>query len=164
MNADPSSEGRGSEPTGPPSGAPVPPTLSARHDRAIAALLSEPTVAKAAEACGVPLRTLQRWLERSDFKAALRDARREAFGQAIAMTVRYSPVAVQTLAKVLVDTGASASARVTAAATLLKFGRESIELDDVSERLGALERSLGGASSRAAADAGEHWPSARGHL
>ena len=37
-------------------------TLTARQYQAVAALLSEPTIGKAATAAGVPVRTLYTWL------------------------------------------------------------------------------------------------------
>ena len=74
-----------------------------------------------------------------DFSRAYRKARREAFGQAIALTQRYAPLAVNTLAKVMTDEDAPASAKVAAATTLLRFGREGLELDDLAARVEALE-------------------------
>ena len=47
---------------------------------------------------------------------------------------------MNTLVKVMSDTGAGHSARVSAATALLKFGREGIELDDLAARVEALER------------------------
>jgi hypothetical protein len=49
-------------------------------------------------------------------------------------------VAVGTLVKVMNDMTASPSARVTAAAMLLKFGREGMELDDLAARVEQLEQ------------------------
>jgi hypothetical protein len=46
---------------------------------------------------------------------------------------------VQTLVKVMADDGAPHSAKVSAASALMKYGRESIELDDVVERVEKLE-------------------------
>ena len=91
-------------------------------------------------AAGVNERTLRRWTRAPVFRSAWLRARRESFGQAIGLTQRYAPVAVATLVKVMNDTGAAASAKVTAAAVLLKFGREGIELEDLAERVDALER------------------------
>jgi hypothetical protein len=51
-------------------------------------------------------------------------------------------VAVAALVKVLQDGAVQASAKVTAAAVLLKFGREGIELDDLAERINALEQAM----------------------
>jgi hypothetical protein len=79
---------------------------------------------------------------RVGFSKAYRKARRESFAQAIAATQRYAPVAVQTLAKIMADPTLSASARVSAATGLLKFSRESIELDDLATRVDDLEKSM----------------------
>jgi hypothetical protein len=115
--------------------------LTPQQERAVIALLAEPTVAKAAAASGVPERTLYRWM--SDDKAfgdAYRKARREAFGQAVGLAQRLAPMAITTLAKVMSDAGSSHSARVSAATNLLRFGREAIELEDIAARVEALER------------------------
>jgi hypothetical protein len=116
--------------------------LTHKQEAAIIALLNEPTVSKAAVACGLNDRTIYRWLDESAFSKAYRKARREAFAQAIAATQRYAPVAVQTLAKIMTDPTLSASARVSAATSLLKFSRESIELDDLATRVDDLEKSM----------------------
>lgn len=114
--------------------------LSAKQEQAIYALLVEPTLAKAAEKVGVNERTLYRWLDDPKFNAAFRAARRDAFAHAIALTHRYAPMAVQALAKIMTDPSCPASARVSAANGILNFARESIELDDLAERVKALEQ------------------------
>jgi len=118
----------------------APSGLTPKQDQAILALLSEPTISKAASALGVSERTIHRWLEDETFHRAFRKARREAFAQAIAVTQRYAPVAVHALAKVMTDGSVQASARVSAATALLKFSREALELDDLAARIEALER------------------------
>ena len=60
--------------------------------------------------------------------------------QAIGLTQRYAPVAVTALVQVMTDADAPASAKVGATATLLRFGREGIELDDLAARVDALEQ------------------------
>ena len=133
-----------SQPNITPGDKPTPPehvfdALSPKQERAILALLQEPTIAKAAKAAKVGERTIHRWLSDSIFGRAYRKARREAFGHAIALTQHYAPLAVNTLATIMADTSAPSHARVTAASTLLKFGREGIELDDLAARVEALE-------------------------
>ena len=115
-------------------------TISEKQESAVLALLSEPSIPKAAAAVGVTDRTLHRWLQEPAFKAAYRNARRDAFSQAIAMTQRYAPLAVNTLAKVMTDPAAPTNAKVSAAAAVLRFGREGIELEDIETRIAALER------------------------
>ncbi len=114
--------------------------LTAPQERAIIALLNEQTVGRAANAAEVGQRTLYRWLKEPTFSRAYREARREAFGQAIALTQRYAPLAVNTLAQVMMDDGAPTSSKVAAATTILRFGREGIELDDLGARVEALEQ------------------------
>jgi|GEM_PF-4339829 len=77
--------------------------LSPEQNRALAALLAEPTIARAAAVSGVSERTIYRWLDEPEFSTAFRKARREAFKQAVALTQKYAPMAVQTLAKVMTD-------------------------------------------------------------
>ena len=115
--------------------------LTGPQAAAIAALLQEPTMQRAADVAGVTVRTLQRWLKDDDnFHRALLRARREAFGQAVGLTQRLAPMAVGTFAKVMNDPAAPAAAKVSAAVALLKFGREGIEMEDFAARLEALER------------------------
>lgn len=114
--------------------------LSPAQEQALVALLNEPTVLKAAQVCGVGERTIHRWLDEPDFSAAYRKARREVFAQAVALSGRYASLAVHTLAQVMADKAAPVSARVSAASSMLKFARESIEMDDLAVRLEALER------------------------
>lgn len=113
--------------------------LSVKQERAIAALLQEPTVGKAAASAGVGERTLYRWLDMPRFADAYRKARRDAFGQAIAQTQRYAPLAVHTLVALMSDRSTPANVRASAAATLLKIGREGIEIEDLAVRIEALE-------------------------
>ncbi len=82
---------------------------------------------------------MYRWLDEPGFSRAYYKARRDAFSQAIGLTQRYAPLAVNTLAQVMADQAAPASARVSAAIGLLRFGREGIELDDLAARVEALE-------------------------
>lgn len=115
--------------------------LSPVQAKAVLALLNEPTILKAAHVAGVSVRTMHTWLDEDErFVAAYRKARRQTFTQAISLTMRYAPMAINVLAKVMVDTQAPYPSRVAAAANLLKFGRESVELDDLAVRLDTLER------------------------
>src|SRR5687768_6643338 len=86
--------------------------LTVKQDRAVAAMLQEPTIGRAAAAAGVGERTLQRWLTEPVFKGAVLAARREAFSHAIGLTSRYAPVAVATLVKVMQDQTVPPAAKV----------------------------------------------------
>ena len=121
--------------------------LNDRQQRGLQALLAEPTITRAAEAAGIGERTLRRWLAEPAFRAAVNAARRESFGQAIGLTQKYAPVAVATLVKVMQEASGGPSAKVSAAATMLKFGREGIELDDLAARVEALEQAAAAATT-----------------
>jgi hypothetical protein len=127
--------------------------LTAAQHHAVLALLTEASIAASARRAGVGERTLHRWLRDEVFMAEYRRARREAFSQAIGLTQRASASAVATLLKIMHDATAAASARVSAASQILRFARESIEVDDLAERVAALESegSAGAEESGAAA-------------
>jgi len=120
----------------------VPEGLTAKQAAAVEALLQQPTMLRAATSVGIGERTLRRWMKAPAFKAALQEARRAAFSQAIGLTQWYAAVAVATLVKVMNDPASPAHCRVSAAAVLLKFGREGLELDDLADRIEALERTV----------------------
>jgi len=116
--------------------------LTRRYEQAIIALMSQPTIAKAAGVVGISERTLYSWLKREDFGRAYRSARRDAYGQAIGLMQQYASAAVQTLAQIMVNPKAAHTARVNAATTLLRHAREGIELDDLAARLETIESQL----------------------
>jgi hypothetical protein len=116
--------------------------LDDKQRAALDALLTEPSVAKAAEKCGVTERTMYRWMTDNDFARAYTAAKRQMFGQAIGLAQRYASLAVQTLAKMMVDPTAPAAARVKAATAVLTFGREGVEIDDLQDRMRVLEATL----------------------
>ena len=116
--------------------------LEARQERAVSALIGEPTIVKAAKRAGVGERTLRRWLSDPSFCHQYRMARQHAFGQAIAMTQHHAPLAVEALVRVMEDPEVGASSRVAAAAAVLRFARELIELDCLAARLESLESRL----------------------
>ena len=113
--------------------------LTARQEKAIAALLNEPTVSKAADACGVPLRTLNRWISEPVFGDEYRRLRREAFRHSVSMAQKYAPAALNALASIMMDKAAGQSARVAASKAVLDYGRQSLELDDMARRIEKLE-------------------------
>jgi hypothetical protein len=115
------------------------PELEPKQEIALTALMGDPNIKRAAEAAGVGERTLHRWLDEPVFIAAYRKARRQAFGVAISLTQKYAPLAVNELAKIIMDKSTPPTAKVAAITTMLKFSRESLELDDLATRLEALE-------------------------
>lgn len=118
-------------------------TLTQAQEAAVLALLTEPSIAAAAAKAGVGERTIHTWLkEDPEFLEEYRRLRREAFSQAIGLTQRASAAAVGTLLRIMHDTKATWSARVAAATQVLRFARESIELDDLAVRVEAVEQAV----------------------
>jgi hypothetical protein len=114
-------------------------TLSPAQHNAVAALLSEASVRKAAETAGVKERTLYSWLKTPAFADAYRAARREATSQAIARIQQFSAHAAGTLVQLMAP-GNPAAVRLTAASKVLDLAIKSVEIDDLAARLEALER------------------------
>jgi len=112
--------------------------LTPKQGRAIAALLSETTVAGAAEKIGISEVTLHRWLKQPAFKAAFRAARRELVEKAIALLQQGSSAASATLIRLL--SSGSDSVRLRAATAILDQANKGLELIDFEERLTALEQ------------------------
>src|ERR1700682_3191963 len=73
---------------------------TSRRDRAILALLENPTLEKAAEVVAVHPTTLRRWLRQPDFHQALQQARHEAFSQSMRRLQQGANPAVGTLFRI----------------------------------------------------------------
>ena len=112
--------------------------LTRKQEQAIAALLSEATVASAAEKAGVSEVTIYRWFKLDAFMAAYREARREVVEKAIAQLQQSSWAASTTLIRLLGS--GSDSVRLRAALAILDQANKGVELLDFEERLAALER------------------------
>jgi hypothetical protein len=107
------------------------------EDRALVALLSEPTIAQAATKARVSESTLLRWLAEPSFKSRYRDARRQAVELAIAGLQQATSAAVEALGRNM-RCGAPAS-EIAAAKAVLDFAVKGVELVDLAERVEALE-------------------------
>lgn len=115
--------------------------LDTRQQNAILALMTEPDIKSAAKRANLDPRTIYRWLQKEDFSKAYREARKLTFLQSISLCQRYLPLAINIIAQVMVDMRSPASSRVSGAAQIIKFARGSIEIDDLLQRIEALEKS-----------------------
>jgi hypothetical protein len=111
-----------------------------KQEDAIVALLTQRNIEDAARTAGIGARTLLRWLKLPEFQNAYRQARREAFGQAVARLQQGTAAAATTLLKVMIDPGTPASVRVRAADSIFSHAAKAIELEDIEARLSELER------------------------
>ena len=74
-----------------------------------------------------------------EFDKAYREARRAAFGQAIARLQQGTSAAATTLLKTMIDPGTPASVRVRPAEAIFNHSAKAIEIEDIEARVSALE-------------------------
>jgi hypothetical protein len=111
-----------------------------KQDKAILALLTEPTVEAAARSADVAPATIWRWSQQPDFKSRLRDARRAFVEGAIGRLQAAATEAVDTLRRNL--TCGTPSVEVRAATAILDQAVKAVELFDLAERVEQLEAGL----------------------
>jgi len=114
--------------------------LGRKMEQAILALLTARNIEEAAKIAGVSPKTLLRWQNEPAFDKSYRKARRNAFGQGTARLQQASGAAVSSILKIMVDQHAAASTKLRAADMVLSHGAKAIEIEDMDERLSALER------------------------
>ena len=109
------------------------------RERAILALLSEPTIGKAAAACGVGESTLRRWLaEDAAFQAEFEMARHATFKAALHRIPALAAHAVSTLAELL-DEKHPPAVRLASARTIAEIGLYQHDAETILKKLDALE-------------------------
>lgn len=113
--------------------------LTPKQDKAIAALLAQPTIKQAAEHAGVGERTLHTWLDEPLFDAVYRAARRKAVQQATARLQQVSSAAVTVLLQLMASKETPPAVRLAAASKVLELSIKGIELEDLAARLAVLE-------------------------
>jgi hypothetical protein len=121
-------------------------SLSRSQERALAALVSQPTIALAAAQARVGERTLYTWLaDDKAFKAEYLRLRREIVNNAVFQLQKATNNAVNCLVSVM-NSGedSPASARVAAAREVLTQAFKALEIDELEQRVAALEQHLGG--------------------
>jgi hypothetical protein len=118
-------------------------SLTDRQEKAIVALLNQPTITAAATQIGVGERTIHTWLSDPMFMAAYRQARRQVVSQALARLQHASSAAVTTLLELAEDEDVHASSRVAAAKAILDLALRAAEVD-IEERIASLEDTLAG--------------------
>jgi hypothetical protein len=111
-----------------------------KMEDAIAALLTQRNFDEAARSVGITPKTLLRWQQQPEFQKAYREARRAAFGQAIARLQQGTSAAATTLLKTLIDPATPASVKVRAAEAIFNHAAKAIEIEDIDARVTALEQ------------------------
>jgi len=113
--------------------------LSPRQGKAIACLLSEATVAGAADRARVSEATLRRWLKQAEFTRVYQQARQESYRESLRLLRRAANAAIAVLVRVMQDAAASNAARIRAAEVILDHDRRGVMEEDLLVRIQALE-------------------------
>jgi hypothetical protein len=113
--------------------------LPEKQETALLSLLSHKTLKESALAAGVSMPTLWRYLRDPVFSLRYREARRELVECAMVRLQNDAEHAAKVLRDVADDKTAPASARVTAARTIIELSVKSVELGDLQQRLASLE-------------------------
>lgn len=117
--------------------------MNEKQERALAALLTEPTQEAAAKKVGVTARTLRNYLSDPEFYEAYRQAHAQLVENATKQIQRSLSSAADTLRTIAEDPKAGKTARVAAARSLLEHGLRYTELSDLLGRIAKLEELAG---------------------
>lgn len=118
-------------------------TKASKHrqrELAIAALLSEPTIAASASKAGISETTLWRWMKEPDFQGEYRQARREVVERSIGRLQQATGEAVEALQRNLKCD--NPTAEIAAARTILDKSIQGLELSDLQAKVAKLEELL----------------------
>lgn len=118
--------------------------LSGKQLRAVRALLTRPTVAQAAQECGLSEATVYRWLNDAAFRAALAQAEGEAVAAAGRRLAALAETALDALAGTLTDPRTPAPVKVRACEVVLANLIRYREVAQFEQRLAALEQEMRG--------------------
>jgi hypothetical protein len=110
------------------------------RDRLIAALLEQPTIAKAAAAAKVSERTARAWLSDPEFMRAFRQERRRLIDGTIARLQNRSVLAGYMLVSLL--RSEDEGIKLGAIRTLLEYAVKGQDTAEILERIEALEQRL----------------------
>lgn len=110
--------------------------------RAIKALMTEPSVKKAAKAAGISEATLHRWLGEPEFSAALRRARGQLLEGVLTVLQGAAEEAVTVLREIMNEKLSPPPARVRAARSVLDLTLKARSELETEERLRTIEAQL----------------------
>lgn len=113
--------------------------LTANQVTALTALLAGRSVRTAAKGAGVDPATVHRWLNEPDFRAAMQSGRRELASVALAQLQEITGIAVGVIKELMTDKERPSTVRLRAAQIVIEATMKWLELDDLAQRLAALE-------------------------
>lgn len=113
--------------------------LTAKQSALIVALLSEPTIAEAAQVAGISRDTAHRWLRLAAVQSALKKAREQVFTHGLNELQAGMNQAIATLKRNMTDTEVQPAIQVRAAQIWLDMALKSHEMTDIKEQLAELQ-------------------------
>ena len=114
-------------------------TLTQKQNRALIALLTQPTREEAAKEAGITSKTLRGYLEDTEFQAAYKTALAELLEDATTQAKQSLNPALTALREIAEDGAQQAQARVSAARSLLEYSLKLTEQTDILEQLQEIE-------------------------
>lgn len=118
--------------------------MTPKQNKVLAALLTAPSKAAAAQAAGISPRTLRGYLSNPTFRQAYREAQSELLESAVCQSRQHLTGALSALADITADANAPPAARVSAARASVELALKLGEQNDIMARLDELERTIGG--------------------
>ena len=109
--------------------------LTPKKEKALAALLTQPTKEKAAEAAGIDSRTLRRYLSDPEFQGEYKKAVSRLIEDAALQAKQSLNPALSCLREIVEDEKQGAAARIQAARSLLEYGLRLTEIADILREL-----------------------------
>lgn len=116
--------------------------MTPKQQKALVALLTQPTKEKAATAAGITSKTLRSYLDDSEFRAEYRKAFSELVEDATRKVQQTLDPAVAVLREVMENDSENGQVRVSAARSVLEYGLKMTEQTDILNRLQELEAAM----------------------
>ena len=116
--------------------------MTPKKQKALLALLTQPTKEKAATAAGITSKTLRGYLAEADFQAEYKRAFSGLVEDATRQAQQAIAPALSTLREIVEDGEENAQARIYAARSLLEYSLKLTESTDILNRLDELEQTI----------------------
>lgn len=116
--------------------------MTPKQQKALVALLTQPTKEKAATAAGITSKTLRSYLDDPEFLAEYRKAFSDLVEDATRKVQQTLDPAVAVLREVMENDSENGQVRVSAARSVLEYGLKMTEQTDILNRLQELEAAM----------------------
>ena len=116
--------------------------MKPKQQKALLALLTNPTKEKAAAAAGITSKTLRGYLADPEFQAEYRKAFAGMVEDATRQAQQAIAPALSTLREVVEDSGEGSQFRISAARSILEYSLKLTEQNDILAKLKELEKAV----------------------